>query len=397
MKIERVETLSCDAGWRNYNFLKVTADDGTVGWSEFDEAFGPPGLADVIERLAPRLIGLPAREHERVYTALMSPLRPAPHGLSAEALGAFENALLDLKAKSLGIPCHELLGGKQRSEVPIYWSHCATWRINHPKLYSPAITDLSGVKAAGEEARAAGFPAVKTNLFIHGDGDVRQWMPGFGAPSLPGLTSNTRLLRSFREHLEALREGAGPDVEVLVDLNFNGRTEGFMKLIRALEKDFPFFWIELDSYSPDALAYIRSQSNSPIAALETLFGVRQYLPYFQAQAVDVAIIDAVWNGVWQAMKIANVAEAYDVNIAPHNFYSHLATMMNVHFAAAVPNLRVMEHDVDRLAWDDELFTMAPQIRNGAIAVPDTPGWGCDPIEAALLAHPARKITGYLGL
>ncbi|GLC97614.1 enolase [Cupriavidus sp. TA19] len=397
MKIERLETLSCDAGWRNYNFLKVTADDGTVGWSEFDEAFGPPGLTNVIKQLAPRLIGLPAREHEKVYTALMSPLRPAPHGLSAEALGAFENALLDLKAKSLGIPCHELLGGKQRSEVPIYWSHCATWRMNYPKFYSPAITDLSGVKAAGEEARSTGFSAVKTNLFIHGDGKVRQWMPGFGAPSHPGLTSDTRLLRSFREHLEALREGAGPDVEILVDLNFNGRTEGFMKLIRALEKDFPFFWIELDSYSPDALAFIRRQSNSPIAALETLFGVRQYLPYFQAQAVDVAIVDAVWNGVWQAMKIANVAEAYDVNIAPHNFYSNLATMMNVHFAAAVPNLRVMEHDVDRLPWDDELFTTAPQIRNGAIAVPDTPGWGCDPIEAALLAHPAKQFDGYMGL
>ena len=99
MKIERVETLSCDAGWRNYNFLKLTADDGTVGWSEYDEAFGPPGLTDVIQRLAPRLIGLPAREHETVYTAMAYPLRPAPHGLSAEALGAFENALLDLKAK----------------------------------------------------------------------------------------------------------------------------------------------------------------------------------------------------------------------------------------------------------------------------------------------------------
>ena len=96
MKIERVETLSCDAGWRNYNFLKITADDGTVGWSEFDEAFGPPGLSAVIERLAPRLIGLLAREHESVFTTLMAPLRPTPYGMSTAALGAFENALLDL-------------------------------------------------------------------------------------------------------------------------------------------------------------------------------------------------------------------------------------------------------------------------------------------------------------
>ena len=97
------------------------------------------------------------------------------------------------------------------------------------------------------------------------------------------------------------------------------------------------------------------------------------------------------------MKIANTAEAFDVNVAPHNFYSHLATMMNVHFAAAVPNLRIMEHDVDRLAWDDALFTNAPIIENGAIVVPDRPGWGCEPIETALAAHPAKERGGYLGL
>jgi galactonate dehydratase len=71
-------------------------------------------------------------------------------------------------------------------------------------------------------------------------------------------------------------------------------------------------------------------------------------------------------------------------------------MMNVHFAAAVPNLRIMEHDVDRLPWDDEMFTSAPVIKDSAIAVPDAPGWGCEPIESALAKHPPRKIEKYLG-
>ena len=78
--------------------------------------------------------------------------------------------------------------------------------------------------------------------------------------------------------------------------------------------------------------------------------------------MDVAIIDTPWNGVWQSMKIAACAEAHEVNVAPHNFYGHLCTMMNAHFAAAVPNLRIMEIDIDRLPWDDELFTTAPKIR-----------------------------------
>jgi hypothetical protein len=97
----------------------------------------------------------------------------------------------------------------------------------------------------------------------------------------------------------------------------------------------------------------------------------------------------VWNGVWQAMKIANAADAFEVNIAPHNFYGHLATMMNAHFAAATPNLRIMEIDIDRLAWDEEVFTAVPQFDHGHLIVPDTPGWGTEPIEEAIKAHPPR--------
>ncbi len=109
---------------------------------------------------------------------------------------------------------------------------------------------------------------------------------------------------------------------------------------------------------------------------------------------DVAIVDVPWNGAWQSMKIAALAEAHDVNVAPHNFYGHLCTMMNAHFAAAVPNLRIMEIDVDRLPWDKELFTHEPEFENGHLIIPDRPGWGTDPIEEAILAHPP-KVTGGL--
>jgi len=111
--------------------------------------------------------------------------------------------------------------------------------------------------------------------------------------------------------------------------------------------------------------------------------------------MDVAIIDTPWNGVWQSMKIAAAAEAYEVNVAPHNFYGHLCTMMNAHFAAAVPNLRIMETDIDRLAWDDELVDHPPVYENGHLVVPDRPGWGCDPNEEAIRAHPPKGQPGLL--
>jgi len=393
MKVVSIDTLCCDAGWRNYHFVKVTTDDGIVGWSEFDEGFGSPGVAAVIGQLGKRLLGASVMEHERFFAEASCLTRPATGGVVSEGIGAIENALLDAKAKTLGVPCHALLGGKLRESVPVYWSHCPTWRINHPKFFGPPVTDLDGVKASGAQARERQFRALKTNIFIHDDGPLRAWRPGFAVPFQPALNVERKLLRNIRAHLEALRDGAGPDVEILLDLNFNAKPEGYLKILREL-KDFELFWVEIDSYVPQALAYVRSQSPHPISSCETLFGIREFKPFLDANAVDVGIVDTIWNGVWQSMKIAACCDAYDVNVAPHNFYGHLCTMINASFAAAVPNLRIMEADIDRLAWDDELFTHAPEYRNGELIVPDRPGWGTDPVEEAILAHPP-KVTGGL--
>ena len=210
------------------------------------------------------------------------------------------------------------------------------------------------MKAIGREVREKGFLAAKTNIFIYQDGKPRGYRPGFGSPYYPELNIDKTVLTNLRTHLEALRDGLGPDLGLLLDLNFNAKTEGYLKILRAIA-DIDMFWVEIDSYSPEALGYIRRQSPHPISSCETLLTLREFLPYFREQAMDVAIIDTPWNGVWQSMKIAASAEAHEVNVAPHNFYGHLCTMMNAHFAAAVPNLRIMEIDIDRLPWDDELF------------------------------------------
>jgi L-alanine-DL-glutamate epimerase-like enolase superfamily enzyme len=393
-KVTSIETLACDAGWRNYHFVKLTTDDGAVGWSEFDEGFGSPGVAAIIERLKSRVIGQSLGAHERIYAELYCATRPAAGSVVAQAMGAIENALLDAKAKSLGVPCYELLGGKVRDRVRVYWSHCATWRINQPDYYKPAITSLDGVKAIGREVREKRFTAMKTNIFLYEDGKPRGWRPGFGSPFFPELNVDRTVLRNLRMHLEAIREGAGPDVDLLLDLNFHAKTEGFLKILRAIA-DLDMFWVEIDCYSPQALAYIRSHSPHPISSCETLLGLREFLPYFRAQAMDVAIIDTPWNGVWQSMKIAASAEAHEVNVAPHNFYGHLCTMMNAHFCAAVPNLRIMETDIDRLAWDDELVSHPPVYENGHIVIPDRPGWGTDPNEDVIRAHPPKAPGGML--
>ena len=393
-QVTELKTLSCSAAWRNYYFVKVTTADGVVGWSEFDEGFGSPGVGAVIETLARRVVGQSAMDHERIREELMAVTRPGAGGVVGQALGAIENALLDAKAKTLGVPCYELLGGKMRDRLRVYWSHCVTWRASRRPHYQPEITDVEGVRALAREVRERGFTGLKTNIYRYENGQIKGWAPGFGNPNLPALNMERNIAQGVREHIQIMREAAGPDMDILLDLNFNAKTEGYLKVLRAIE-DLDMFWVEIDTRDPKALAYIRSQSRHPIASCETLIGVQQFMPFFREQAIDVAIVDTPWNGVWQSMKIAAAAEAHEINVACHNFYGHLCTMMNAHFCAAVPNLRIMEVDIDRIAWDHEIFTHVPQYEAGHLVMPDRPGWGTEPNEAAMAAYPPIAVHGLM--
>jgi galactonate dehydratase len=391
-KIAEVKTLSCSNSWRNYHFLKITTEDGIAGWSEFDESFGSPCVSAVIDQISHRLIGQSAMTHEHIREDLRNVTRPGSGGVVGQALGAIENALLDAKAKTLDIPCHVLLGGKVRDKIRVYWSHCVSYRTR-TEHFSPPIVDVNGVRQIAREVGEKGFTALKTNIFHYEqDGKIEGWSPGFGRPHDTGRNVERKTLKNLRRHLEIMREAAGPDVDILLDLNFNARTEGYLKILREIA-DLDLFWVEIDTLDPRALAYIRSQSKLPISSCETLIGLQQFLPFFEQRAIDVAIIDTPWNGVWQSLKIAAAAEAYEVNVASHNFYGHLCTMMNAHFSAVVPNMRIMETDIDRVAWDHELFTHVPEIKDGYLILPDRPGWGTEPIETALQAHPPLKTSG----
>jgi galactonate dehydratase len=177
-------------------------------------------------------------------------------------------------------------------------------------------------------------------------------------------------------------------VDIMLDLSYNAKTEGFVRLARAL-RDFDLLWLEADSQSPAALAYLRSSATMPVASCESLYGVRQYRPFLEREAVDVLIVDVPWNGLLESLKIAALADAYEVNVAPHNFYGHLATLMSAHFCALVPNFRIMETDIDDVPWKDDLVTEVPVLDEGHLVLPVTPGWGADVDEEAVRAHPPK--------
>ena len=386
--IKSVETRHCDAGWRNYHFLRIETEDGVIGWSEYDENLGATGLTAVLEEMSSTLLGEAVSDIERLRARLVGQARQSFTGVMAMAIGTIENALLDAKAKELGVPCVELLGGAVRDSIPVYWSHCGTYRISRPEWYDP-ITSLDDVRELGEEVRDSQFTALKTNIFDFSGEEPTYWAPGFGQPFHPSLTIEDDQIQALRHYLEALRAGAGPDVDILLDLNYNAKPEGYIRILEALA-DFDLFWVEIDSPNAAALADVRDESPHPISSCEALAPHEAFVPYLTEQAMDVVIIDALWNGVFQSTKIASMADAHQLHVAPHNYYGHLATFMNAHLAAAVPNLRIMETDIDRIPWDDELFTTVPEYRNGKLELPTTPGWGCEPDESALERHPPSE-------
>ena len=174
----------------------------------------------------------------------------------------------------------------------------------------------------------------------------------------------------------------------MFDLNFNQRTDGFLRIAQAVE-EFKLSWLEIDIHDAEALALIRRSTRTPIASLESLYGLKQYRPFLQQYAVDVAIVDVPWNGLWESMRIATLADAFEVDVAPHNFYGDLATLMSAHFCAAVPNFRIMEYEADDVPWRGEFVTHPPVVENGRLVVPTRPGWGADVNEEAVRARPPR--------
>ncbi len=394
MRIAKIEDLHCNAGWRDFSFLKITSDDGTVGWSEFMENFGAEGLSTVIGRLGEHLIGMDPRAVEKITAYLHGLTRQAPYGINQQAIAAIENALVDLKAKSLNIPVYELLGGPIRDRLQLYWSHCGTWRVSFADTikewtgFDP-IRSLADVERAGAEVARRGFKGLKTNIFRFDTDPPTVHMPGFNGPGWPALNIDSALVDGLVAQMAAFRAGAGPRVGLHVDLNFNFKTEGYIRLAQALEP-FDLVWLEIDSYDPAALATIRRSARTRVASLESLYGRRQFRPYFEQQAVDVAIIDVAWNGILESMKIAAMADAYEINVAPHNFNGHIGSLMSAHMCAAIPNFRVMEIDIEDVPWKDDLVTTPPRIENGELLIPTGAGWGAEVNEEVIRAHPPRR-------
>ena len=393
MKIVGFDTLHADAG-RSFSFLKIITDKDIIGWSEYtgiSEILRRKGLTAVIESLLKPLIGRDPREIERITNDLYTATRQSPSGLNQQAIGAIQNALIDIRAKSLNIPVYELFGGPLRKRIPLYWSHFALYRLKrgfdtHQK---EEIKDLAQMAAHAKSVLEQGYSALKTKIHCFDESGGTGYFPCFGSePGAPELNLSPLMLKNIVNQMSAIRETVGDELDLILDLNSNFKPDSIIRISRALEH-LGIRWLEVDVFDADILRDIRQKSPIPIGGCEMLCNAKSFAPFFSKRSVDVPLIDVSWNGLLESIKIANIADVFDLNISPHNFTGYLATQISAHFAAITPNLEIMEFDVDEVPWLGEFFTEPLSIENGKLILSEKPGWGMDVDEKAVLKRPPR--------
>jgi len=396
MRITGVHCFVCDAGWRPWIFVKVETDAGLVGWGECSDTRNPYGVAGCIRDYQALLLGQDPRDIQRLYWDMLRAARQNLGGVSHKAIAGVELALWDIKARALDVPVYRLFGGPMRDRVRLYWSHCGTTRARHAELLGlPPLRSYDDVAALGREVVARGFSALKTNIVLPGE-PSSTYFPGFGrgANTTDGVVTGDLVAR-IEQLIDAFAQGAGPNTQIALDLNYNFRPASVIQIARVLER-FNMQWLEYDVWDPAALREVKDSIRQHLASCESLVSTRQYRPYLEARAMDTAIIDVPWNGFGQAYVIGQMADAYELTVAPHNYYSHLADLHSIHLCAVLPNIKIMEIDIDDVPWKADLVTEAPRIENGEMLLPSGPGWGAQIDEEVLAAHPWQPTDSSVG-
>lgn len=384
MKITKITPFVVDAGWRKWILVKVETDEGITGWGECSDR-AVHGVTGTIRDLAAVVVGHDPRAYEARWWDMYRALQSSPGGIGAKAIAGIELALVDIAARAKGCSVVELFGGPLRDKVRVYWSHCGTSRIRaHELMGTPPLRTMDDVAALGREVVSKGFTALKTNILFPGDpGHV--YLPMREAGGATDQVASNALIDHIVTLLGTLRDAVGSEVDLLLDLNFNFKPESALEVARALES-LHLLWLEIDLYEPEALAEVRRRTRTRICTGETLYYERAFLPYLQARAADFMMIDIPWNGFGPSKRMGELAQTFQMNVAPHNYYSHLSSFISASLCAVLPNVRIMEIDIDDVPWKDELVTSPPEIINGYMTVPSGPGWGVEIVEEALIAN-----------
>ena len=366
MKIDSANIYLVAAGKLHPVIVELLTDEGVTGIGEAAIAYGMGGTASagMVKDLAARIVGRDPSRIEELWSELYDHSFWAKGGgaIVFAGISAIEQALWDIKGKSLGVPVYELLGGRMRDTVPVYANG---W-------YGAASTPAELAKAAERPLRD-GYKALKCYpLAIWDGGGLRH-------------VTHRQVDRGFAnlafEKVKTLREAAGWEIEIMLDLSGGLTTDETIRLCRRFE-ELDIAWIEepADPFDVGALKKISDRVAIPVAVGERIYTRHGFRRIFEPHAADIVQPD-VGNtgGLMEAKKIAAMAEAYNMRVAPHNCASALSTAASLQIAANIPNFMTQEiypYFPERPGYVQVLQdSPEDRISDGFLPVPVGPGLG----------------------
>lgn len=373
MKITAIKSFVVNAKLRNWIFVRVETDQpGLYGLGEATLEFQTRAVVGAIEDLSLLIKGQDPRNIEHIWQIMYR--HPFFKGgvVSMSALSGIDQALYDLKAKDLGIPLWQLLGGKCRNKLRMY-DHLGGGD-------SSAVYNTDGGANFAEKAaqsKADGFSAVKI-LAV-----------GKTAP-LDGLTA----LKEAETLMADAREGAGDDMDIMVDLH--GRTTAAMAIqyAKVLAPYRPYF-LEEPCQPEDWMGTARVADNTdiPIAAGERLVHRNEFLPLLQADGIAVAQPDVCHaGGLTETRRITALCDTFGVSMAPHNPLGPIATMVNIHLGFATPNFLIQEVMRADVPWRDEIIQGVTPIVDGHVVPSEALGTGVEIDFEAAKKYPYEEVS-----
>lgn len=343
MKITKLETFLVKPRWL---FLKIHTDEGLVGLGEPILEGRALTCAQAVAELAPYLIG---KDPTRVVHHWQAMYRHAFYRggpLLTSALSGVDQALWDLAGKALGVPVYKLLGGPTRDRIRIYKGGARPDTI--------------------KEWIDKGFTAFKT---------------GVGKERPARIVESKAFIDNAVAHFAALREAAGPDVDIAIDFHGAISPQTAKILIHELEPYQPMFIEEpVQCQNVDVLADLARSTHLPIATGERVFtkwGFREVLEKRAASVLQPDLCHA--GGISEVRIIAGMAEAYYAGIAPHNPLGPISLAACVQLDASIPNFVAQEHTTLGEGYLKEPFTF----KDGYVELPTKPGLGIELDEEAL--------------
>ena len=376
MKITAIKTFVCHARMRNWVFVKVLTDqDGLFGWGEATLEWHTRSIVGAVEDLAELLIGQDPTRIEYLWHMMFRQHFWHGHGIvRATAIAGIDLALWDILGKSLGVPCSKLWGGPVRDHVRTY---CHLGGGKMEDFYETSVDDSRRFADLARQAVEDGFTAFKAMAV---------------PPTLP--LEGLKPIRTAERLVAAMREAVGETIDIMVDCHARPSPAMGLQFAKALEP-FGLYFLEEPCWpeSTEGLAAIKAAVSTPIATGERITSLAAFRDLFNARACDVCQLDLTHcGGFSEARRIAALADAHRLALAPHNPQGPVSTAASLEFGFSQPGYIICETVHADVPWRQDVvqegFRVEPQ---GRIVRPNArPGLGIAINETEIQKHPFQQ-------